>query len=86
MEYEKTADFAAIARLLDRVKPDSSFEVTPKTLLFEDLGLDSLTLIYLVEEIQRVLHVVFLPEDHSYENFHSVSTLLELVSSTRART
>jgi acyl carrier protein len=86
MEYDKATDLATIGGLLDRIKVDSSRELTLETLLLEDLGLDSLSLIYLVEEIQRVLDVEFLPEDYSYENLHSVATLLELVSRIRDRT
>jgi acyl carrier protein len=83
MEQEDVSDLSAVVRLLSRMRADSSIEINVKTRLLEDLGLDSLALIYLVEEIQRVLKVEFLPEDYSLENMHSVASILKLVSRRR---
>jgi acyl carrier protein len=83
MDEVKAADLAVIIRLLDFVKVCSSCELKLETRLLEDAGLDSLGLIFLVEEIQRELKVEFLPEDYSFENLRSVSSVLGLVSMRR---
>lgn len=76
-------DLATIIRLLDCVKVDPTCELGLETRLLEDAGLDSLALIFLVEEIQRELKVEFLPEDYSFENLRSVASVLGLVRMRR---
>jgi acyl carrier protein len=83
MNDVKATDLATIIRLLDCVKVDPTYELRLETRLLEDAGLDSLALIFLVEEIQRELKVEFLPEDYSFENLRSVSSILGLVSMRR---
>lgn len=55
--------------------------VNPTSPLVEDLGLDSLALMEVIEEVQVSCGVVFLPEDYSFENFATVDSLLALVVS-----
>jgi len=83
MEETKNEDFSAIVRMLDRLKTDSSFPIDLETRLLEEVGLDSIALIDLVEEIQRDLKVDFQPEDYSFENFRSVASILEIVNRRR---
>jgi acyl carrier protein len=68
----------AIIEILNARRKTPDF-IEGNSRLVEDVGLDSLALMEVIEEVQIKCNVALKPEDYSFETFASVESLVAVV-------
>lgn len=70
-----------ISEIIVEINPFDEFNID--TDLFGEGILDSLSLIVLIEEIEKKLCITILEEDITIENFYSIRTIIKLLDSKK---
>ena len=61
------------------LKMNRKILLSTESRLLEDIGLDSLALMNVLEEVQIKCGISFLPDDYSYSRFESIGSIANLV-------
>ena len=67
-----------LIEILKRIKPEVDF-IGSKDLVYDGL-LDSIDIVMILSEIERVYSIEIDPEEIDPDNFQSVSTMLEMIN------